>query len=451
MLGAKALAFPRLNLLSFHLYSFGAIVILASILAGGLDTGWTLYAPYSTHISPFSNALMYGVFGILILSFSYILMAINFIATIHNKRIKGLTWTRLPLFVWTLYAASFVKLLATPVLTLTTVLILLERIFQIGIFNPAQGGDPSLFQHFFWFYAQPAQYIALLSAFGLISEMLSVHSRKPIFGYLPFVASSALVALLCFFIWGHQMPVSGQSHLTNVLFSLFSLLLILPIVFMLFSWLATLYGGVIRLNTPMLYTLSAILMLAIGISANFITGAITLNAFLHNTYFATAQLHYLLMGTATVALIGGIYHWWPKISGRMYCELWGRIGAIAVFVGFNITFFAKFLLGIYGMPQRYHTYAQLSSELTHTYHLYHSISTYGSWLLALGIAIAVMTPILSLRNAKDAPANPWAASTLEWQTQSPPTSLNFDEPLDEVRHEPYQYAQLDQSAAKGQS
>ncbi len=419
-LGAKDVALPRLNLASFHLYLGGAIFLLAAIWLGGVDTGWTFYTPYSTTTN---GSVVLVTLGVFILGFSSIFTGLNFIVTIHRMRPAGMGWFGMPLFLWALYATAIIQVLATPVLGITVLLLIAERMLGIGIFDPALGGDPVLFQHFFWFYSHPAVYIMILPAMGVISELISVHSRKRIFGYRMIAFSSIAIAILSFLVWGHHLFVSGQSNLANMVFSALTFSVSIPSAIKVFNWIATLYKGEIRLNAPMLYALAFILLFGIGGLTGLFLGSLATDVHLHDTYFIVAHFHYTMMGSVVIAFLGGLHHWWPKMFGRMYSERWSVIAAALVFVGFNVTFFTQFVMGSKGMPRRYYNYP---SEFT----IYHVISSIGSYLLAIGFIITAIYLIHSLVKGRKAPANPWGGASLEWQTASPPVHDNFaEEPL----------------------
>ncbi len=428
-LGAKDVAFPRLNLASFYIYAFGAMFAVYSILQGGVDTGWTFYTPYSavsdTSVLPMTLAVF-------IMGFASILTGINFIVTIHKMRAPGLTWNRLPLLIWALYAVSIVQILATPVIGITMILLAMERILHVGIFDPALGGDPVLFQHFFWFYSHPAVYIMILPAFGVISELMGTFSRQRVFGYRAIALSSVAIAMLGFLVWGHHMFVSGQSTLSSVVFSVITFLIGVPSGIKVLNWVATMYRGSIWLQTPMLYALSFIFLFTIGGLTGIFLGVLSVNIHLHDTYFVVAHFHYVMMGGTVMAFIAGLFYWWPKMFGRMMNEFWGRISALLVFVGFNVTFFTQFVMGTQGMPRRYYTYIDAFHDL-------HMISTVGSWILGLGLLLVLINMLWSLKAGRLAPGNPWGAATLEWtHATSPPDHHNFHRtPL--VTHGPYDY------------
>ena len=440
-LGAKDVAFPRLNLLSFWLYAFGVCFFLYVLLSGvlhaafgwnmpggyGLDTGWTFYTPYSS--SRAQGAVVAATLGAFILGFSSILTGVNFIATIHMLRPKGMTWLRLPLFLWALYSTSIIQILATPVLGITLLLLCAEKALGVGIFDPALGGDPVLFQHFFWFYSHPAVYIMILPAMGVISELISTFSRKHIFGYTFIAMSSVAIALLSFFVWGHHMFVSGQSPLTNAVFSLITFAVAIPSAIKVFNWLATLYGADIRLNTPMLFALGFIILFTVGGLTGLFLGTLAVDVHLTNTYFIVAHFHYVMMGSMLFAFIGGMYYWWPKMFGRMYSERWGKVAFWVVFIGFNLTFFPQFIAGSRGMPRRYASYpVQFVS--------FHRASSIGAYTMGAGLVLVGLSWVHALRRGKKAPDNPWGSNTLEWRSPSPPPHDNFlvtpeaDDPYD---------------------
>lgn len=438
-LGAKDVAFPRMNLASFYLYATGAIFVLYSTVTNSVDTGWTFYTPYSLDSN---TAVVPVLLGVFIIGFSSIFTGINFITTIHKMRAPGMTWNRMPLFVWGLYATSIIQVLATPVLGITLLLLTLERALSIGVFDPALGGDPVLFQHFFWFYSHPAVYIMILPGMGVISEILTTHSHKRIFGYRAIALSSVAIALLGFLVWGHHMFVAGQSEISSIVFSLLTFLVGIPSGVKVFNWVATLYRGSISLTTPMLYALSFLFLFTIGGLTGIMLGALAADVHLHDTYFIVAHFHYVMVGGMVVAFFGGIYNWWPKMFGKMYSELWGKIGLLFIFMGFNITFFPQFVMGSQGMPRRYYTYID-------EYHIWHLISTVGSWVLGVGILIAFLNLLHSLLKGKPAPANPWEAVSLEWKlAASPPDVHNFDRtPI--VTHGPYDFEVWDEMHGDG--
>ena len=436
MLGAKDVAFPRMNLMSYYFYVAGATFFILTIVMGGLDTGWTFYTPYSTTTG---GGVIFATFGAFILGFSSIFTGINFLVTIHKMRAPGLTWDRLPLFVWGLYATSLIQVLATPVIAITLLMLICERAFGIGIFDPALGGDPVLFQHFFWFYSHPVVYVMILPGFGIISELVTVHSRKGIFGYMAIAVSSVSIAFIGFLVWGHHMFVAGQSALAATVFSFLTFAVAVPTAIKVFSWVATMYKGSIRFTTPMLYTLVFLFLFSIGGLTGLFLGTLAVDVHLHDTYFVVAHFHYVMMGGTFIAFLGGIFHWWPKFTGKMYSERLGAISALLVFIGFNVTFFSQFVMGSRGMPRRYYNYVE-------EFQLWHQLSTIGSYILAVGLFVALWAMIHSLMNGEKAPANPWGGATIEWETESPPIEHNFiGQPL--CRKGPYDYPEIDESAA----
>ncbi len=419
MLGARDLAFPRLNLASWYVFMFGALFTLAAVVLGGVDTGWTFYTPYS---STFSTSRVFLVtLGIFIVGFSSIMTGLNFIVTVHTMRAPGLTWLRLPLFVWTTYATSLIMVLATPILALTLLMLVVERLFGVGIFDPALGGDPILFQHFFWFYSHPAVYIMVLPGMGVVSELVACFSRKRIFGYTWVVAATLGIAVFGFLVWGHHMFVSGQSIYAGMVFSLLSFLVAIPSAIKVFNWTATLHKGHIYLKTPMIYALGFIGLFTIGGLTGLFLASLAVDVHLHDTYFVVAHFHYIMVGGTMMAYLGGLHFWWPKITGRMYPEKMGVFSALTVFLGFNLTFFPQFILGYLGMPRRYHQYPA-------EFEVYHVLSTAGASILAVGYLLPFLYLLWSLRYGKPAPDNPWRATGLEWKTPSPPPKHNFDTP-----------------------
>jgi cytochrome c oxidase subunit 1 len=416
MLGAKDVAFPRLNLCSFYLWVVGACFFLAALLGSQLDTGWTFYTPYSTTTD---TSVIAATMGAFILGFSSIFTGLNFIVTINTMRPPGMTWFRMPLFLWATYATSIIQVLATPVLGITLLLLIAERTMHIGIFDPEYNGDPVTFQHFFWFYSHPAVYIMILPAFGVISDLISVHSHKRIFGYRFIAYSSIAIALLGFLVWGHHMFTAGMSSLTTIIFSALTFTVSVPSAIKVFNWLATMYKGSISLTTPMCYAISFIFLFTIGGLTGLHLGTLATDMHLHDTYFVVAHFHYVMVGGTLVAFIGGVFHWWPKMFGKMYSELFGRLSCLVVFIGFNLTFLPQFVLGSRGMPRRYATYDPEFQGL-------HIMSTYGALLLGVGLTIALFTLLHSLFRGKKAPANPWGGATLEWHCTSPPPFYNFE-------------------------
>jgi len=430
MVGAKDLAFPRINLLSWYIYILGGIISLTSIVIGGVDTGWTFYTPYS---STYSNSYVIPAgLGIFVAGFSSILTGLNFIVTIHKMRAPGLTWFRLPLFIWAHYATALIQMLATPVLAITIVLLALERGFHIGIFDPALGGDPVLFQHLFWFYSHPAVYIMILPGMGIISELISCFSRKYVFGY-HFIAFSSLgIAVLGFLVWGHHLFVSGQSAYAGLIFSVLSFLVAIPSAIKVFNWTATLYKGSISYQAPMLYAFGFIGLFAIGGLTGLFLAALGLDVHVHDTYFVVAHFHYIMVGGTVMAYLGGMHFWWPKITGRMYPESWARFSALVVFLGFNLTFLPQFVLGYLGMPRRYHAYPP-------EFQVLNVMSTAGASILGVGYLIPMIYFFWSLKYGALAGPNPWGATGLEWRTSSPPPTENFKQtPV--VTEEPYEYS-----------
>jgi cytochrome c oxidase subunit I len=416
MIGARDLAFPRLNLASWYIYVAGGIFTIAALIAGGVDTGWTFYTPFSTMFS--NTHVILVLVGVFIVGFSSILTGLNFIVTVHTMRAPGMGWFRLPLFVWANYATSIILVLATPVLAMTLLLVAAERLFGVGIFDPALGGDPLLFQHLFWFYSHPAVYIMVLPAMGVVSEIIPCFARKRVFGYR-FMAYAILgIAVFGFMVWGHHMFVSGSSVYGNMVFSLLSFLVAIPSAIKVFNWTATLYKGSITFSAPLLYALGFVGLFTIGGLTGLILASLAIDVHLTDTYFVVAHFHYIMVGGAVMAYLGGVHFWWPKISGRMYPESWGRVAALLIFFGFNLTFFPQYLLGYGGMPRRYHTYPP-------EFQLLNILSSAGASILAVGYLLPLGYLGWSLFYGKRAGPNPWRATGLEWQTPSPPPTENF--------------------------
>ena len=417
MIGARDLAFPRLNLASWYVFIFGSLFALFSVVAGGVDTGWTFYTPLSTLYA--NGWVSTAAFGVFIVGFSTIMTGINFIVTVHTLRAPGLTWFRLPIFVWTLYATSLVMVLATPVLAASLILIVLERVFGIGIFNPDLGGDPLLFQHLFWFYSHPAVYIMILPGMGVVSEVLPCFSRRPLFGYKAVAISSLAIAVFGFLVWGHHMFVSGQSAYAGVVFSFLSFCVAIPSAIKVFNWSLTLRKGEISFETSMLYALFFLALFTFGGLAGLFLAALAVDVHLHDTYFVIAHFHYIMVGGMVTAYMAGLHFWWPKMTGRMYSETAGRIAATVTFVGFNLTFFPQYMLGFNGMPRRYHTYPP-------EFQFWHVLSSAGAVVLAVGYLMPLFYLGWSLFRGARASDNPWRATGLEWQTSSPPPPHNFE-------------------------
>ena len=429
MIGAKDLALPRINLLSWYIYMLGGILTVYALMQGGVDTGWTFYTPYST---TFSNTYVMAVgLGIFINGFSSILTGLNFIVTIHTMRAPGMTWFRLPLFVWAQYATSLVMILGTPVVAITVLLLAIERFAQVGIFDPAIGGDPILFQHMFWFYSHPAVYIMVLPGMGVISELISNFSRKKIFGYEFIAFSSIAIAVFGFLVWGHHMFVSGQSIYAGLVFSFLTMVVAIPSAIKVFNWSATLYKGSISYDTPMLYGIGFIGLFLIGGLTGLFLGSAGLVVHLTDTYFVVSHFHYVMVGGQVIAYLGGLHYWWPKITGRMYSEFWGKISAMLVFIGFNLTFFPQFILGYLGMPRRYASYPA-------EYQVLNIFSTAGASVLAIGFIMPAVYLIHSLFYGEKAGDNPWMLPGLEWRTSSPPPTENFEK-MPVVTWEAYEF------------
>jgi cytochrome c oxidase subunit 1 len=418
--GARDLAFPRLNLLSWYLYSVGGLLILISMMTGGVDTGWTFYTPYSSMYSNGNISLC--LTGVFLSGFSSITTGINFIVTTHKMRAPGMTWFRLPLFVWAHYATAVVMMLGTPVVAITLLCVVFERAAMLPIFSPELGGDPVLFQHLFWFYSHPAVYIMILPAFGIISELMTAFSRKRVFGYHMIAFSSLAIAFLGFLVWGHHMFVSSQSMYQGVVFSLITFLLAVPSAIKVFNWTATMYKGNVRLASPMIYAIGFMGLFLVGGLTGLFLAAMGPDVHLTATYFIVAHFHYVMVGGTMMGFLGGLHFWWPKMTGRLYSESVAKWNAMLVFVGFNLTFFPQFIMGFQGSPRRYHYY-----YFAPEFQPYHIMSTLGSSALAIGFIIPGFYLMHSLFYGKKASANPWQAHGLEWETSSPPPTTNFEE------------------------
>ena len=432
MIGAKDLAFPRINLLSWYLYVIAGVIYIHCIVTGGVDTGWTFYTPFSTAFS--NTRVIEAGISIFIAGFSSILTGLNFVVTVHRMRAPGMTWSRLPLFIWAMYATSIIQLLGTPVLAITLLLVVFERAFNLGIFDPTRGGDPLLFQHLFWFYSHPAVYIMILPAMAVESEVVACFTRKRIFGYNFVAMSSIAIAVFGFLVWAHHMFVAGISLYSALIFSILSYLVAVPSAIKVFNWTATMYKGSISFTTPMLYALGFIGLFTMGGLTGLFLAALGIDVHVHDTYFVIAHFHYIMVGGAVMGYLGGLHFWWPKISGRMYPEGWGRLAALLVFAGFNLTFFPQFILGYMGMPRRYWQYPP-------EFQVLNVLSTAGSTILAVGYVLPMIYFLWSMRYGKIAEDNPWTAAGLEWKTASPPPTFNFDE-IPEVTWEAYNYEEI---------
>jgi cytochrome c oxidase subunit 1 len=419
MIGARDVAFPKLNLLSWYIFITGASLALFAVISGGVDTGWTFYPPYSSEYA--HTHVMAVALGVFIAGFSSILTGLNFIVTIHKMRAPGMTWFRLPLFIWAMYATSIIFVLGTPVIAITIFLLGLERLLHVGIFDPSVGGDPLLFQHLFWFYSHPAVYIMILPGMGVVSELVTAFSRKKIFGYGFIAFSSLSIAVISFVVWGHHMFVTGQSIYAGLVFSVLSFLVAIPSAIKVFNWTATLYKGSISYQAPMLYALGFIGLFTLGGLTGLFLASLATDVHLNGTYFIVAHFHYIMVGGAVMAYLGGIHYWWPKITGRLYPDYWARFAALVIFVGFNLTFFPQFVLGYLGMPRRYAVYPVEFQTLN-------VLSSAGASILGIGYLIPLIYLIWSMRYGPPAGPNPWRAKGLEWNTPSPPPTENFEVP-----------------------
>ena len=429
MIGAKDVAFPKLNLASWYVFMIGGLVALYSMMRGGVDTGWTFYTPFSTVYS--TTYVVGAAAGVFISGFASIMTGVNFIATIHGMRAPGMTWFRLPLFIWSQYATSVILVLATPILAITLLMVAVERIWLVGIFSPELGGDPVLFQHMFWFYSHPAVYIMVLPGMAVISELVAAFSRRAVFGYVFVAFASIAIAVIGFLVWGHHMFVAGQSVYSAMAFSVLSYLVAVPSAIKVFNWSATLYKGSVSWDTPMLYAIGFIGLFTVGGMTGLFLAALGIDVHVTDTYFVIAHFHYIMVGGTVMAFLGGIHYWWPKISGKLYPEGLARLSALTVFLGFNLTFFPQFVLGYMGMPRRYAAYPPEWQALN-------VLSTAGASILGIGYLLPLCYLIWSWKYGPPAPPNPWRATGLEWQTPSPPPKHNFEvTPI--VRHKAYDY------------
>jgi Heme/copper-type cytochrome/quinol oxidases, subunit 1 len=433
LIGARDVAFPRLNLFTWYLYVIGGLLALMSILlpGGAADTGWTFYIPYSVRTG--SN-VTFALFAAFVLGFSSIFTGINFVTTVHRLRAPGMTWFKMPLSVWSWYATAWVQILATPIIGITLLLVAIERIFGVGLFDPALGGDPVLYQHLFWIYSHPAVYIMILPAMGVISEIIPVFARRTIFGYKFIAMSSIAIATFGSLVWAHHMFTAGMSNTGQFIFSLLTMVVAIPSAIKVFNWTATLYKGSIQLDTPLLFALAFIFQFTIGGLTGIMQGILSVDIMITDTSFIVAHFHYVMFGGTGFGLFAALHYWFPKMFGKMYNLKISKIAFWIVFVGFNTTYFPMFIMGWLGMPRRYYDYLP-------EFHIYHLISTIGSWILVAGLLLMFGNLLKAwLVGKKTTEKNPWGGETLEWTIDTPPIHENFID-IPTIHEAPYEYKQ----------
>ncbi|MEN8728531.1 MAG: cytochrome c oxidase subunit I [Desulfuromonadales bacterium] len=430
-IGARDVVFPKLNLFSWYLYISGALLAIISLFTGGgpPDTGWTFYVPYSAQTG--TNVSL-AAFAVFLLGFSSILTGLNFVTTIHRLRTEGMTWMRIPLFTWSLYATAWIQVLATPVIGITVALLFAERVLGTGMFDPAQGGDPIMFQHLFWIYSHPAVYIMVLPGMGVVSDIIPVFSRKPAFGYKAIVVSSIAIAFAGSLVWAHHMYTSGMSDMAVLVFSFLTFIVAIPSAIKVFNWLATMYQGSVLLDPPLLFALSFILLFTIGGLTGLVLGAAATDVHVHDTYFVVGHFHFVMFGGTGMAFFAAMHYWLPKIYGRMYDKTVATVSWGVIFIGFLIMYISMKILGMQGMPRRYYDYIPEFTGLN-------QLSTLGSWILAIGLILMFVNIFRGLFKGDPIGDNPWGGASLEWQVPSPPPHENFGEANPVVTHGPYDY------------
>ena len=430
-IGARDVSFPKLNLFSWYLYITGAVLAVTSLFTGGgpPDTGWTFYVPFSAQTSTNVSLAAIAVF---ILGFSSILTGLNFVTTIHRLRTEGMTWMRIPLFTWSLYATAWIQILATPVIGITVALLFAERVLGTGLFDPSQGGDPIMFQHLFWIYSHPAVYIMVLPGMGVISDIIPVFSRKPAFGYKAIVVSSVAIAFAGSLVWAHHMYTSGMSDLAVMVFSFLTFIVAIPSAIKVFNWLATMYQGSILLDPPLLYALSFILLFTIGGLSGLVLGAAAADVHVHDTYFVVGHFHFVMFGGTGMAFFAAMHYWLPKIYGRMYDKTVASVAWGVIMIGFLILYITMKVVGMQGMPRRYYDYVPEFTGLN-------QLATVGSWILAVGLILMFVNIFRGIFKGDPVEANPWGGASLEWQIPSPPPTENFGEEDPVVTHGPYDF------------
>lgn len=452
-IGARDVFFPRLNLLSWYCYVAGAALLIVALFSGNgpPDTGWTFYAPYST--STGTNVTL-AVFAAFVIGMSSILTGLNFITTIHRMRAPGMPWFKMPLFVWSIYATSWIQLLATPIIGITLLLVAIDRLTGTGLFDPARGGDPLLYQHLFWIYSHPAVYVMILPAMGVMSEIVPVFARKRIFGYKFIACSSIAIAAIGSLVWGHHMFTTGISDYSRIMFSVLTFFVAIPSAIKVFNWVATLYKGAIDLRPPLLFALYFVFLFLIGGLTGMLLASLGPNLHTHDTYFVVAHFHYVMFGGTIFLFFAALHFWFPKMFGRTYNEMLAHTSATVLFIGFNMLYFSMFILGYKGMPRRYFDFnpdfayvSVFNMEINMA--VFHMSATIGSWVLALGLILMFANLIHGLFKGGIATSNPWGGATLEWTVSSPPPLENFDE-IPSGNLDPYDFTKFREEDAKAQ-
>jgi cytochrome c oxidase subunit I len=438
MIGARDVAFPRLNAWSYWMFLFGGLALYASFFFSPPEAGWFSYVPLSSKEYSPSNGQEAWIYMVHLTGLASILGAINFIATIHNMRAPGMGWGRMPLFVWTILIYAYLIILALTSLAATVTMLLLDRNFGTNFFDPDEGGSALLWQHLFWFFGHPEVYILVLPAFGVFSEILPVFARKPIFGYKAIAAATAGIAFLGVLVWAHHMFATPMSTVVLAFFMLSSFLIAVPTGVKIFNWIATLWRGTVEYRVPLLYCIGGIFTFLMGGITGIFLAVFPIDWQLTDTYFVVAHFHYTAFGASAFGMVAALHFWFPKMSGRMMSESLGKVAFAFFFVGFHVTFLIQHSAGLDGMPRRVYEYTEGSG-----WHVYNLISSIGSWILAIGVLLTVINLVRSLKKGTVAGPDPWKANTLEWFTPSPPPENNFDvvprvrsvEPMKDIRRQ----------------